>query len=145
MPKVRIFLNDLTEDEKAALVALLEEAGCELFVETEADEEVSLAPEEEHRQDVEVVVVLITPACSGNHGLASTARRLAGSGGRLIGIWPKGEINGQVPEALNKYGADVVSWDPVKIARAIGQTEPALWETPQGSPRPEPPTERNRC
>ena len=53
---------------------------------------------------------------------------------RIIGVYLPGADKDDVPEALEKYGDSLVTWDKTKVIGAMqGGTE---WDTPNGDPRP---------
>ena len=136
MKRVRIFLTGLTEQQKQDLIALLRDAGyhVELVGEEPPEELIALVPEDLELQE-DILIVLLDETCVNQKALQTEARRLAGGGGRLIGVWPKGVRKEKVPPTLEKYGADVVSWDPAKVAAAIEQKKEPQWETSEGAQR----------
>jgi hypothetical protein len=92
MSKIQVFWKGLTEEERRELKALLKAIGCEILDESEEDAEVGLLPPDEGQEPNEdVLVVLMTPACTREPALDAAAKALTASGGRLIGIWPRGE------------------------------------------------------
>ncbi len=145
MPRVRIYRKWLTDAELKALVDLLEEIGCLVLLEADEEGEPGIAPDEsEDTGAEEVLIVLISPDCDSDADLELEALRSAGAGCRIIGLWPKDIRTRKVPKALEKYGSDVVTWDPEKLRQSL-QGSQAQWETPAGTPRAAPITKRNRC
>jgi hypothetical protein len=147
MPRVKIYTKCLSEKEKESLLLLLREAGYEVVILEDDDEDVAIAPDQgEIDEDLaeEVLVVLLNPACEADPELKKAAARAVQTGSRVIGVWPEGATHGKVPAALEKHGSDVVTWNPTKLRDAIEEMS-AQWETTAGAPRAEPYTKRNRC
>lgn len=142
MAKVHIFRNGLKDEELQELIELLKAVGCEVVM--DEDDDIALAPDGD-AEDEEVLVVVLTDACLRDPALGVAAKRLTAAGGRLVGLWPKGAKDGEIPGPLEKHGADVATWNRTAVARAIeGEKEPQ-WETAKGAPRAEPTTKRHRC
>jgi hypothetical protein len=147
MRRIKIYTKCLSEKEKESLLLLLREAGYEVVVLEEDDENIAIAPDQgEVDEDLigEVLVVLLSPACEADPELKKAAARAVHTGARVIGVWPEGATHGKVPAALEKHGSDVVTWNPTKLRDVIEGTS-AQWETTAGAPRAEPYTKRNRC
>jgi hypothetical protein len=142
MPRVKIYVKCLNQQEKNDLLGLLRAAGHEAILD-EDHEVIGIAPEAEV-PDEDVLIVLINAACEADPDLDRALMQAAGTNCRVIGIWPEGETTGKVPAALDRYGWDIVTWNPKKLREAIEEA-PAQWETVEGAPRAEPPTKRNRC
>jgi hypothetical protein len=145
MPKVKVYLKCLDEVEKRALLALLKEAGFEVI---EDEDDLALVPDQAEIEEVkpeEVLIVLINDACASDVELEKATQQAVSSRRRVIGVWPKNKSHGKVPAALEKYGADVVTWNSGKLRKAVAEEVPAQWETTTGVPRAEPRTPRNRC
>ena len=155
--KVRI-LGPINEEVRAALVALLLEAGYEVADEDdhpkdspgEADgemEDTGGEPEglpDEDNDDVGVVV--LAPECLEDLVLGDAVQEAVSRGCRVIGIWPQGSTDGRLPRAIEDYGASTVPWDPARLRDAIRPaTSSPDWSTPDAQPRPQPPTKRNKC
>jgi hypothetical protein len=151
MTKVKIYLKCLSQQEKEALLKLLQEAGYEVIVAEEEDEarseEVGIAPDQGEGAKApvnDVLVVLINEACAADPDLEKAVRRAARANCRVIGLWPKDQTTGRFPPVLEKLGSDVVTWNSRKLRDAIEEAS-AQWETTAGAPRAAPPTKRNRC
>jgi hypothetical protein len=166
--KVRVFKKgDVGVDEKE-LDQLLAEAGCVqvdedgLALGDESDdqeEEEDQASddsddagaddaqdddEENAEEDDVTLIVVLTPQCVEDPELDGAVGGAVGSGGRAVGIWPKGAEERALPPILEKIGSGAVVWDPKKLAGVLSDEE-TPWETPTGAPRPSPKTKRNKC
>lgn len=152
MARVIIFkYPNLTPDEITALLALLAAAGVECDSEMELEEIEALLADAEENHEREngdpaewVLIVILNPECDGDRGLSQAAGKIARAGGRVIGIWPRGDSEGRVPAAIERYGSDTVPWDAEKVRVAISG-ETVSWSMPTGMPRSEPITRRNKC
>lgn len=152
MARVIIFkFPALTPEEMTELVTLLAAAGIECDPELELDDLETLfadaAPEEKgNSEDATdwVLIVLLSPECDADGGLSRAAGRVARTGGRVIGVWPRAGAEGRVPAVIERHGSDTVPWDSEKLRVAISG-ETVSWSTPTGVPRHAPITRRNKC
>ncbi|WP_192179975.1 TIR domain-containing protein [Mesorhizobium amorphae] len=56
-------------------------------------------------------------------------------GKRIVGVYERGGTENDVPDAFNKYGDALVSWNSANVIEAIeGKCDP--FEKPDGAPRP---------
>ncbi|MCB4767106.1 hypothetical protein LGR54_00670 [Ancylobacter sp. Lp-2] len=158
--KVRVFKKGEVGVDENELDQLLAEAGC-----VQVDED-KPAPgdgaddqeDEEHQRsdagdnDTEVndeeddvtLIVVLTPECADDPQLEGAVGSAVGSGGRAVGVWPKGAEERTLPSILGKIGSGAVVWDSKKLAAVLSDEE-STWDTPAGEPRVAPKTKRNKC
>ena len=139
----------LTAEEMTELLTLLAAAGVKCDPELDLEDlEAFLAQAEQEGESEDptewMLVVLLSPECDANGGLSQAAGKVARAGGRVIGIWPRGDGEGRVPAAIERYGSDTIPWDAEKVRVAISG-ETFSWSTPSGAQRAEPVTRRNKC
>ena len=163
--KVRVFKKGEIGVDEDELDQLLAEAGCVqvdedgLALGDEAgkqDDEASddadatgadddqIDDQEDAEEDDVTLIVVLTPPCAEDPELDGAVGSAVGSGGRAVGIWPKGAEERSLPPILEKIGSGAVVWDPKKLAGVLSDEETS-WETPTGVPRPAPKTKRNKC
>lgn len=164
--KVRVFKKGKLGIDESELDKLLAEAGCvevdeaglplgdetdnsegepdqELDGEDEAGPDANEDEDDDEEDDVTLIVVL-TPECADDPELDGAVGTAIGSGGRAVGVWPKGAEDGAAPPILSKVGSGIVTWDPKKLSEVLSDTK-TTWEKPDGTPRPKPITKRNKC
>ncbi len=158
MLKVRVFKRGALGFEGPELDRLLDEAEC-----VEVDEDgvpvkqyqddleepvdelgIEEPDDEECVEDDVTLIIVLTPECIDDLQLEEEVGRAVGSGGRAVGVWPKGAAQGELPSILEKVGSGVVTWDPNALKDVLTDVE-TVWDTPAGEPRPTPKTKRNNC
>ena len=170
MPKVCV-LGPIDDEDRTALLKLLEEAGCEVVDEEvpvvepdgeEDDEDVGdpVVPEDgepasaddeasathAEPRDEECGVILLSPECLADEELERVMQRAAAQGRRVIGIWPTGTQDERLPRAFEDYGADTVPWDAGSLRGVLPRTNARPeWLKPDAQPRAERQTKRNKC
>lgn len=133
MPRIRVYRFPGDEIEENELQALFEEADCEI-VSNEVDED-----------PPDALIVVLTTTLHNDLSLENALREAVGAGLRVVCIWPKGVTTGTVPPAVEKYSADQVVWDPARLRQAITSEDLPYYDAPDGTPRSEPLTDRNKC
>ncbi len=146
MLKVRVFKRESVSIDKEELELLLDEAGCvEVNEEQPVEEDVLEVVLDEQDEDEDfTLIVILTPECVADPDLDEAVGKAVGSGGRAVGVWPKGSSEDQLPAILDKVGSGTVAWDPKDLASVLTDSE-TVWNTPAGEPRPVKKTKRNKC
>lgn len=143
-----------TGETRDKLVALLEEAGCqivdapeELDVADAGDEEMPVATGDEVEQDdigeegeepetapaVPACVVVLQPGLV-ESDLEPDLARAVKHGCRVIGVWRPGAAAD--PSPLGDYGADTVPWDSARVRDAICGVPQHQGPTGERAPKP---------
>lgn len=152
MPSKVVIVPTGNEAEEKELRKLLEEMGYEVCPsEVLADEEP--VPESDEpaggrtassEKPGPVCIVLLPDEGDLDEETNGTLANNAGCGIRSVGVWPRGKAECEPPQAFEDFGGSVVPWDTGRLRAAIDGEEP-VWETPEGTPRLQPATPRNKC
>lgn len=154
--RVIIVRSSSQDPERSALEQLLDEAGigCEAFPANEIPANVLAAPDETVGEDKTeaptasdnlVLVVVLSEAVDSDDELGKAVMRCAGSNVRIVGVWPAGASdNAQPPKCIEDFGYTSSPWKPEEVSREITGKAPE-WPKPDGTPRPDPKTKRNKC
>lgn len=168
MAKVRI-VGPIDGELREALIKLLAEAGCEVlddpFINLVDDDEVEEPTtdeteelEEEEPQAVEVStgsssecdddigIVVLSPEFLADGKLEKVMQAAASRGCHVVGVWPPGTEDQDLPQSFEDYGGNTVIWDPGRLREVVSQPDsrPA-WSSPDDQPRAERPLKRNKC
>lgn len=169
MPKVRV-IGIVDPDILSALLQLLSEAGLEVLEgdprwdaeaecgsldATENDTNVSA---ENSQDDIDALesplplceedagIVILSPGCMDDGTIDVAMRQAAARGCHVIGIWPPGVSEGDLPQSFEDYGGDTTIWDPSRLREVVSRsdTNPS-WSLPDDRPRPERAVRRHKC
>jgi hypothetical protein len=88
-------------------------------------------------------VVLICPEVSTDSLAAQLAEDARRAGKRIVAVWAPGVPAQSLPAFVNQYADAVIPLDAIAVAAAVCGEE-VLWQMPDGSPRPTPPTPRHK-
>lgn len=89
------------------------------------------------------IVVLITPETK-DHEWVDWEIDFANKLNKpIIGVWPHGWANCEVPKSLDKYANAIVGWNSDRIIRALNGE--LIFEQPDGRPRSPQPIIRHPC
>jgi hypothetical protein len=137
---------EILPDDDAGGEAVAEEASeSEEVVSLELDDgEATANDNEDCPVDADALLVILTSECPSDDDLKVVVMTAVGRSCRVVGVWPRNSKEGDVPEALERLGDDIIAWDPVLLRRAVGGQEPQ-WQTPAGERRAQPKTARNSC
>ena len=150
MKKVRIYRPDGGLEMEDELRRLLDEAGCEIAEELDAESSTGSNDDEEtdEEEDIEAeypaddlpaCIVVLTPDLGDDPNLQAALDQAERDGCTIIGLWPSGSVGSVIPKAFEK-GDDTVAWNPASLREALGSETP-LCQAPDGgiaktSPRP---------
>lgn len=141
MKKVRIYRPAGGLKMEDELRRLLDEAGCEIEGEADADaqfdeNEVEGAEDAEEIEahdrveDPPACIVVLTPGLEADPDLQAALDEAEREGCTIIGLWPSGSVGSVIPKAFEK-GDDTVAWDPASLREALSSDTP-LCQAPDG-------------
>lgn len=92
--------------------------------------------------DADVLVVLICPETQNNPATDTLISQASHDGKRVVGVWIPTPKQSELPAAINKHADATITFDVDAIRDSICGGKPK-WTTPEGDPRPTPPTPRH--
>lgn len=142
LKKVQVYRPESGLEMEDELRRLLDEAGCEISDDVDAqvptDESHDEAAESDAEQpetdgpvvDAPTCIVVLTPDLDDDPHLQAALDKAEREGCTIIGIWPSGSGGSVIPKAFEK-GDDTVAWDPASLREALGSDTP-LCQGPDG-------------
>jgi hypothetical protein len=94
--------------------------------------------------DCDILIFLLVPELASNALLQAIVQKATASGCRLVGVWPENATTSALPSLFSDYGYATVSWGADEIAAVICGNS-GIWDMADGTPRPEPYLQRNKC
>lgn len=71
--------------------------------------------------------------------------RVAGSGARVVGVWPPNHVGGDVPAILQRRAAGLVTCDAKGLGELLRSPGESVWLKPDGGSRADQPLKRGGC
>lgn len=124
--------------EIAKLKEVITKAGCEVIC-----DKAKPADYEKCLKEADVVVILICPETENDPAVDKLIAVASHGGKRVVGVWIPAAEKIELPDAINKHGDAVITFDVDAIRESVCGGKPT-WTTPDGKPRPTPKTPRHK-
>lgn len=139
MKKVRIYRPAGGLEMEDELRRLLDDAGCEIAAEAEAeaaagdegtDGDADETEIDDPVEDTPPFIVVLTANLGDDPNLQAALDEAEREGCTIIGLWPSASVGSVIPKAFEK-GDDTVAWDAPSLREALGSDTP-LCQAPDG-------------